>query len=149
MPRSSLCLKPNHGEFHAFLMTKWRFSLFSMTNEIKIASLKCRLFDIILSLNFNFCDYRFWPFQIKKSCILHNTQGIVVKILHMMWIILNICLTTKNGILLTLLSFCSKLLTVCALEDSLGIGVVLKGMGVKKKALKNDQLTSHFQSFFF
>ena len=36
-----------------------------------------------------------------------------MKISHMMWIILNICLTTKNWILLTLLRFCSKLFTVC------------------------------------
>ena len=32
-----------HRECHAFLITKRHFSLFSMTNEIKIASLKCRL----------------------------------------------------------------------------------------------------------
>ena len=96
MPRSSLCLKPNHRKFQAYLITKWRFSLLSMTNEIKIASLKHRLLQIILGLISNFCDFRFWHFQIKKNCILHNTQNIVVKISHMMWIILNICLTTKN-----------------------------------------------------
>ena len=72
MPRSLFCLKPSHRKFHAFFITKWRFSLVSMTNEIKIASLKRRLFEIILSQNSNFCDFRFWPFQIKKAvfCII-------------------------------------------------------------------------------
>ena len=32
-----------HRGLYAFLITKWRFPLFSMANENKIASLKCRV----------------------------------------------------------------------------------------------------------
>ena len=62
LPRSSLCLTLAHREFHAFLITKWLFPSFSMT---KLMQLKLPHWNADLSRNSNFCDFRFWPFQIK------------------------------------------------------------------------------------
>ena len=97
-----------HREFHAFLIKKWHFPLLSMTNEIVITSLKCRF-----EHKFQFLWLPILTLSNLISCSLHNIQGIVLKFSHMMWIILNFCLTTKNWMLLTLLSVCSKLFTVC------------------------------------
>ena len=49
-------------ELHAFLIPNDVVLLFSMTDEIKIVSLKRRL-----EPKFYFCDFRFTPFQIKED----------------------------------------------------------------------------------
>ena len=70
----------SHREFRALLITRWHFSLFNtMTNAIKIASLKCRL-----EAKFKFLWLPILTLSNKISCILHNTQGIVLKFSHMM-----------------------------------------------------------------
>ena len=60
-----------------------------MTNEINIASLKRR--------HSFFVSFDLDHFKLKKNnCILHNTQGTVLKFSQMMRIILNICDSTRT-----------------------------------------------------
>ena len=53
----------NHLHFMHFLFKNYRFILLSMTNEI-VKNSNC--IDADLSANFNFCDFEFDPFKLKK-----------------------------------------------------------------------------------
>ena len=108
LSRSSLCLTPYPSWISCMHITKWGFPLFSMRNESKIASLKYRI-----EPKFQFLWLPILTLSNWITYSLHNTQGTVLKFSHMMWIILNFCLTKKNWMFLTLLSVCSKMFTVC------------------------------------
>ena len=68
-------------EFHAFLITKRRFPRSAWQAKLKLPHRNANLNLISI-----FCN-SILTLSNSISCILHNTQGIVLKFSHMMWII--------------------------------------------------------------